>query len=408
MIVQDRPAWAAAIRDLRRRNSLSQEAFAEAIQVDRTTAGAWERGLHRPQPQQIQRICSIFAVSPESLRLVESEAEDEVKRREFSKGLVGLGVMAAAGEPWERLMHAMRPGGQPDVRAIGHLEQVTISLSRLEREVEAPATLLGGVLGHLDTITGFLGGALPSSARRELCSLAAETAALAGWLTWDLDDRVRADAYFRTGLEAAREAGDAALGAYLVGSRASQPFYRENPAERLRNLSGRTYGFAATDASSHTRAWWVTLEAGAHALRGDHGQFARAVDEAEGLLTLDEPVDARRPRVSFFDWPYFAEEKAAGLLRLGRAREARELLASSLGESAGRMRLWILADLAEACAAQGEPEEAARYAMESLDGAAGARVEPILQTLRGLPDGVLAGSRSVPAVQEFADRVRLA
>ncbi len=77
-----------------------------------------------------------------------------------------------------------------------------------------------------------------------------------------------AAAYFRAGVEAAQEANDRALGAYLVGSSCVQPAYRERPQARLRRLQGQTFGFQTFDANPSTRAWLITLEAEAHALAG--------------------------------------------------------------------------------------------------------------------------------------------
>jgi hypothetical protein len=69
--------------------------------------------------------------------------------------------------------------------------------------------------------------------QRQLSSIAGETAGLAGWLAFDMEDRRAAAAYLRAGIEAAQEANDRALGAYLVGSSCVQPAYGERPQARL-------------------------------------------------------------------------------------------------------------------------------------------------------------------------------
>jgi hypothetical protein len=93
--------------------------------------------------------------------------------------------------------------------------------------------LLGAVVGHLNTVAALLQGSL--AARRQLSSIAGETAGLAGWLVYDLEDRRAAGAYFRAGIQAAQEANDRPLGAYLVGSSCAQPAW-ERPHARLRRL----------------------------------------------------------------------------------------------------------------------------------------------------------------------------
>jgi transcriptional regulator with XRE-family HTH domain len=94
MAVRDGPEWAWALRELRVRHSLSQEDIAEKLNVDRTTISRWEAGRNHPQPSQVRRICDTFAISPAQLGLVES---DPMKRRDFARGLLGVGVLATLG-----------------------------------------------------------------------------------------------------------------------------------------------------------------------------------------------------------------------------------------------------------------------------------------------------------------------
>ena len=75
---------------------------------------------------------------------------------------------------------------------------------------ENPRALLGPVEGHLGNVATLLAGSPPL--RPQLCSIAGETAALAGWLAWDIEDRPAAAGYFRVGIDAAKEANDRALG----------------------------------------------------------------------------------------------------------------------------------------------------------------------------------------------------
>jgi hypothetical protein len=329
-----------------------------------------------------------------------------MRRRELLRAALGaLGIIAVGSEPWERLLHAIDRPARIDPQTIGHLEQITTTLSGLEREVIAPATLLGTVMGHLDTLTWFLNASPPPSGQHQLYSLAAETAALAGWLKWDMGDFGGAGRYFQSAMRAAKEAGDKPLGAYLVGCLACQPFYREDPEVRLRSLREQIDGFAAADASVHTRAWLFTLEAGAHALSGDADRFKRASDQAEALLQHpDAGSPRRRPRATFFDHAYFVEESAAGWLRLGRPDAARAVLQSELDDARGRIRLWMLADLAVAHASAGDATEAAVYGSRALTGAQSGGIEPILVSLRGLATD-LGRHGHIPAVQEFTEQL---
>jgi hypothetical protein len=180
-----------------------------------------------------------------------------------------------------------------DRQTVAELERVTAGLEGLEAQV-SPRALLGAVVGHLNTVAALLRGSLGLAMRRQLCSVAGETAGLAGWLAYDLEDRRAAGAYFRAGIEAAQEAEDRPLGAYLVGSSCVQPAYQERPHARLRRLQGHTFGFTTADANPTTRAWLVALEAEAHALAGNEAASLRALDQAETIVSGAGEEDAAR------------------------------------------------------------------------------------------------------------------
>jgi hypothetical protein len=193
----------------------------------------------------------------------------------------------------------------------------------------------------------------------------------------------------------------------LVGSLACRPFYRENPANRLSLLEGRTFGFTAVHATPNTQAWLANLEAGGHALSRDVSSFEAASDRALELLShRDADEDVRRPRLPFFDHAYFAEEQAAGLLRLGQPGKAGEVLEANLSTAQGRIRLWMLVDLASARARDGQPEQAVQAAEEAFTGAWDAGVEPVLHCVRDLL-AELSPYRRLPAVQQLTERVQL-
>ena len=145
----------------------------------------------------------------------QEETLEDMRRRSFLQGLgpvTGVAVTSAL-EPWQRLSAALHQPRRIDRQTVSELEHITISLEGLESQV-SPRSLLGPVAGHLNTLATLLQGALKPSMQRQLSSIAGETAGLAGWLAFDMEDRRAAAAYFRAGIEAAQEANDRALGAY--------------------------------------------------------------------------------------------------------------------------------------------------------------------------------------------------
>lgn len=401
--------------------------------VDATMVSRWERGTRKPRPRYVRLLCHLFELPAEQLGVVEDPdvallpehsqdvlEDDDVDRREFiSKVAALLGVAAvpapmlrfqpAGPEPWERLARALRHPGRVDKETVDHLEQITIGLESLGPTQVSSTVLFGPVTGHLDAITLLLQGSLPAELRRRLCSLAGETAGFAGWLRWDMDDLEGASVYFQTGLEAAREAGDRALGAYLMGSAACQPPYRENPEDRLRQLNGSTHGFTRDDATPAARVWLAAKEADAYALMGDAGGCLSALDRADRALQLVDPQDeARRPRFSSIDATWLAGERGASLAKLGQTADSRGILHHVLGSldpSSERDKLWLYTSLASTYVQDAEPEEACRVASAALDRASKMQLEPIFKVVRALHDDMKPYG-ATPAVKELDEQLR--
>lgn len=331
-------------------------------------------------------------------------------RRSFLRGsaVAGLALLAPShttNEPWERLSAALRRPSGLDRDIVDDLERVTVHLESLESQL-APKALLGPVGGHLDNLARLLADGLPSATHARLCSLAAETAGVAGWLTWDLDKGVEAGAYFQSALQAARDAGDHALGAYLVGSAACQPSYKEQPTARLRQLDGETFGFAKRDATPATRAWLSTLEAEAHVLLGDAVGAMKALDQAERALAADDGQTGR-PRLTFFDEAYLIGERGMTLSRLGESREAREALylaLSTLDQDMVKSRPRLLSALACTHVAEGDVDEACRVAADAVVIVQQLQVEPNLGAILELRQQLEPWASSA-VVRELDDRL---
>jgi tetratricopeptide (TPR) repeat protein len=420
-----RPEWARWLRYQRAQRGWSRRQLLRHMRQCATARGErlpddesilkaiarWEGAKHGPDEFYRSLLTEVFGEpgpdgEPESIL-------DSMERRAFLRGLgtvSGLGATTALFQPWERLSFALERPSRVDARTVTGLGHMTMLLEQMESQA-SPAALLGPVVGHLDNIGRLIAGSPPVTLDRQLCSLAGETAALAGWLTFDLERRPAAAAYFKAGLKAADAADDRALGAYLVGSSCVQPAYRERPTARLRRLEGRTFGFARSDASPTTRAWLATLEAEAHALAGTETPTLRALDEAEVAMSrASEEDEARRPRVAFFDTARLAGERGIALTRLGKPEAAQEILRPalvSLDPAVVKTRPRLLAALATAHVQRGDVEEACRLGVEALGLAAQQQVQPNLQDVRKVRLD-LEPWRDAEAVREFDDMLRLA
>jgi len=418
----ERPAWALWLQQQRHERNWSWRRLARELRQRADKRGwrlpadddlirmmrRWERGEHKPSERYRELLAEVYDNSaPDELQ--PESILDDMQRRPFLRGLgafIGLAAASAFIEPWERLSHALRHPSRVDRATVSSLESLTVMLESRESQ-ENPRALLGPVEGHLGNVATLLAGSPPL--RPQLCSIAGETAALAGWLAFDIEDRPAAAGYFRVGIEAAKEANDRALGAYLVGSSCVQPAYRERPYARLRRLEGRTHGFARADASPSTRAWLATLEAEAHALAGDTSNCLRVFDEAEAAMSRAGGEDeSRRPRLAFFDPDRLAGERGVALARLGQPDAAQKMLATalaSLDPSVVKTRPRLLAALATAHVQQGDVDRACELGVEALGIAAQQEVQPNLQDVRKVRLD-LEPWRDSQAVKDFDEQLR--
>jgi hypothetical protein len=396
----------------------------------------WEVEGKKPDPFHVHLLCLCLDKAPEEidladcwdwevdprrarLSLIDDQQPDhqeqkKTNRREFGLTTVSLAATAVrltgeltaalvldADEPWERLDYVLRYPARIDSTTLTHLEQVLIVLETSERHVEASASL-GAVTGHLATIVNLLHGAMSPTARRHLCSLAGETAGLAGRLYSQLNQSNTADGYFRSAVTAAHEAEDRALLAYLIGVRAGQIAYRDDPIARISLLRS----VAPADAMPATRVFLAAKEADAYALIGDSNaslDALRRADNAMELVSGNSPT--YRPRAPW--WPHdiwLAGERGATLARLGHYDDADRILTEVLRTPTNaKHRLWLLIALSRVRIGQKEPEEAARIAAEVITLAVPIRMTTVVHEIRSVrtalsPWTSMSAIRSLDAV----------
>ncbi|MGW7518081.1 transcriptional regulator [Streptomyces sp. NPDC054796] len=118
--------------------------------------------------------------------------------------LLGGVVATCAAEPWDRLAYALNKGPRIDTTSAGALIDRAAELHVKELNVSA-RSLQGAVESHFDTITA----ALPRAGEHErvLAIAAGETAALAGWLAWDVGDHDKARSCYKVTTAYAAAAG---------------------------------------------------------------------------------------------------------------------------------------------------------------------------------------------------------
>ncbi|WP_251065076.1 helix-turn-helix domain-containing protein [Streptomyces sp. ISL-44] len=220
-------------------------------------------------PEQLQREAAAARARRRDPAGREEQELDDMERRKLIGGAV-VGA-AVASEPWGRLAFALAKGRRVDADAAGALVKRASALHVSENHLTA-RQLRGHVEAHLDAITA----ALPHAPdhEKDLSIAAGETAALAGWIAWDLGDHAAARSYYRVTADCADAVGHPPLGA-LALTYAS--YGADRPTRRLELLA---------QAVAHVRGRGnATAAAWIHAR---HAEEAAAIgDETAALCALD-------------------------------------------------------------------------------------------------------------------------
>ncbi|MDQ3764827.1 MAG: hypothetical protein M3460_25895 [Actinomycetota bacterium] len=230
------------------------------------------------------------------------------------------------------------------------------------------AEFVAAVTGHLQVTTLLLGGTQPLQLRRRLAAIASETAGHAAWLCHDLGDRHSAEHYYAVADIATRQAGDAALDAYVRGFR-SLVMGSQGQAQEALGLARSAVEMAQRSATATTRAWLASLEAQALASVGDRKtcfDTLRRADTALGQARREED-----PAWMYdFDHVRLLAVTGACYGWLGKTAAAERTLREALealGPKRTRRRAEVLVDLARVRARQQDVEQAAGLACEALE-----------------------------------------
>jgi tetratricopeptide (TPR) repeat protein/transcriptional regulator with XRE-family HTH domain len=426
--------------------------------------GTWERGNKKPSPLYREKLCVLYGENAERLGLIEAstetdsmpllrtpagiaspshpfgpaqgpasptggvdeelfldedgtdglEAQDsEMRRRTFLRRMAGatgaaliappLGLLGS--EPWERLSMAIDRPATADVETVHDLETITASYARLT-ECVTSGSLIGPVLEHMRTITDLLRGPQPPNVRRRLCVAAADVSQLAGRLLFGIGQHQAARSYYTVSLQAAKEAGDRALGAYVIGGM-SFIHTREGKPDKALHFVQQAQRTATDGAPASLRAWLLAMEAELQASLGNAKATRTALDAAERAADVAE----RQQTPSWIE--YFDRGRLAGFsgvchIRLGRPDDAVAPLNEALDalpETGVKHRSVLLTDLATARVKQGHLEEGCSLATESLQIATRMKGISAMRRLRDFRTQ-LNPWRDTREVQRFTDNLR--
>ena len=231
-----------------------------------------------------------------------------------------------------------------------------------------PRHALSGVHDQLGVIEVLLRCVRPPG-RHQVLQLGARYAESAAWLHEDSGDLPSSRYWTGRSMEWALEAGDRLMMSWVL--------YRRGEHAAADGDAAAVAGLAAAarreggDLPGPMLAAIFQQEAHAHALDGAEASCLAALDEAcERAASPDDRGDASSGHGSFCTDAYLEMQRGRCWLRLGRPAKARAALDSAirtLPPVYRRDRGVTLSALAAACAAVGEPDEAAAAATQALE-----------------------------------------
>lgn len=411
--------------------------------------GTWERGNKRPSPLYREKLCQLYGVCAENLGLLEtseqpaethvpeqelwldrrlvdallaearSEDHDEVysgemRRRAFLQRMAGATSAALAAspitllgsEPWERLTLALDRPSTVDLATVDDIDAITASFSQLSQRVRS-GSLIGPVLDHLRAITDLLRSQQQARVRSRLCTAAAHTALLAGWLFHGSGDRASSRTYWGVALDAARESGDRALGAYIIGSMSFLASSAGQPEEALQIVQ-QARRIGERGAPSALAAWLHAREAELHASVGNAAATSIALRLCE--RATEQITETTTPPWIFFNEGWMAGFVGVSLVRTHQPDSAMPYLERAdavLSPMRPKHRAVLFTDMAAARIQQGEVDEACRLAEGAIGVAKQFKDLPALKRVASLRDE-LEPWRDAPAVQGLEEQLHQA
>jgi tetratricopeptide (TPR) repeat protein len=259
-------------------------------------------------------------------------------------------------------------------------------------------------------VRGYLDGRQPIEHRRRLCRVAAQLATVAGMTLFNLRNEHQARWAFRAATEAAAEAEDGLLGAWVVASECMIPTYNGDPLGVLA-LTQRGQRLAAGAVTSAVAAKLAALEAKAHSSLGNEAAARDALARASQAIA-SAPAEEVHPGVfGFTPAKYFFYEGTCQV-RLGRSDAALAASEQALALYRPTREFMdptiVCIDMAIAHAKKGDIDQACHLTRQVSTIPADLRTGPIMARVQEFFAGLQPRQRAAPAVQEVREQLALA
>lgn len=415
----------------RRLVALGQETDEDRLGATAKIVGRWERGEHRPGPPYPKLLCVLFQATAEELGILgrphnagleDHKAQlcgrlEDVDRRDVLRLLslaLGAPVLLRGEADADRLAHALGRPSRADHEAAAIVEAAIANARRLD-DVSGSRVSVRPALAQRDVIRDLLRGRPPEPVAQRLIVAGAEVAQLLGFLARSMNDHATSRRYLGEALELAQEAGDEALGAYVLGHLSMAVRHHDPAGPFAPSRDGLHEGLAfiqaaasrsETKGSAATRSWVASAEAEVLSQLGNPVAAERALDRAR--VAFDQfHAEEEPPWMYYYDQGFMEGNCGLVYLALDRpehARRSTELALDGLDPAMVRDRAVLLAALAETHVAAREAEEACRLASEAVTLATHTQCNGAVLRVRQLR-GQLEPWAPEPMVRELDDQL---
>jgi tetratricopeptide (TPR) repeat protein len=294
-------------------------------------------------------------------------------RRQVLQGLLNVACATLTLSPYtlldteqgERLEKALLNPSRADMEMVGDLFTITRRYWRLC--ANSSIDLLSGISGHFTTVIQLLKEAHPTPIYRQLCSLAGENAQILGKTLHDLREYHLAWTYYAFSINAAKEAGNAALQVCGLGRMALLLIYWGRPQHAL-PLVQEAQQYAGEQI--RLQSWLAAIKAEIYAYLDNADASARALDVSKEI-TARSPLEEEDRYFTGFTLSRQAGYEGACLVRLHQPERALPALQKAFDlidpTTAVRRRSTLLADMSAVQAQLGDVKGACSLACQSLD-----------------------------------------
>lgn len=368
----------------RKRQGYTQESLAQALRVETSTVGRWERGSQDPQPWMRRPLANLLQISLDEL------AELLVARRVHVHG--DLSSEKANGRVFTRMEASDE---QMLVDAHRHYERMYRTSGGLPVKIRLERFLN-------ENVNPLLVGSNQGEAGRRIMRAAGSLNALAGVCAYDCEHYGAAQRHFDRALNLADSSGESRFGGYIYALMANQSLALKDFRQAVDHVEA-AIGYTNGNASAALMADLYVMQSKAYAQMVERQLAYSAIARAESFV--DRIRSDKEPSETGYVQPGLIEAKLGeALISLGDLNPAREYAEKSLTVDAHpRGRVNRLASMVGLKLKGGDVEQASSLAVEMVERAEGMESRRLHSRFRELRVALNRGRAKAAA--EAVDRL---